>query len=213
MGTWMAHGIWEMEPPFWYKRGTDPLSIHQMPELLNFIQLAVPDEFRWSVIRLASLTMISLLTIFEMNFVEVWQSSHTHRFLTMQSGVPGSVLMNNSVFTMETQMKHLFFFLHITQHKICIGDIPHIIIRPENLFSSAWILIILGWIWSSTTNECSASFTSIQARPGCFFASLSFLCYSNSTIKVKLTMTLSRLMFFAQENLNLHLAVEDENKH
>jgi len=142
------------------------LSIHQVPKLLNFIQLVVPDEFRSNVIRLASLTMISLLTIFEMNFVEVWQSSHTRRFLTMQSGVSRSVLMNNLVFTMVTQMKHLFFFLHIMQHKISIGDIPNIIIRPENLFSSTWILIIRGWIWSSTTNECSASFTSIQARPG-----------------------------------------------
>jgi hypothetical protein len=31
--------------------------------------------------------MIALATIFEMNFVEEWQSSQTHKFFIVQSGV------------------------------------------------------------------------------------------------------------------------------
>jgi hypothetical protein len=38
--------------------------------------------------------MIVLPTIFEMNFVEVWQSSQTHRFFLIWRGVPGAVLMS-----------------------------------------------------------------------------------------------------------------------
>jgi hypothetical protein len=38
--------------------------------------------------------MITLPTIFEINLVEVWQSAHTRKFLEMQSGVPGGVLMS-----------------------------------------------------------------------------------------------------------------------
>jgi hypothetical protein len=38
--------------------------------------------------------MIALPTIFEMNFVEVWQSSQTRRFFIIQRGVPGAVLMS-----------------------------------------------------------------------------------------------------------------------
>ncbi len=42
----------------------------------------------------ASLTMIALATIFEMNFVEEWQSSQTHKFFIIQSGVWGAVFIS-----------------------------------------------------------------------------------------------------------------------
>ncbi len=35
-----------------------------------------------------------LSQLFEMNFVEVWQSSQTRRFFLIQRGVPGAVLMS-----------------------------------------------------------------------------------------------------------------------
>jgi hypothetical protein len=38
--------------------------------------------------------MMALPTIFEMSFMEVWQSLQTHRFFGIQRGVPGAVLMS-----------------------------------------------------------------------------------------------------------------------
>ncbi len=46
--------------------------------------------------QLASLGMISPSTIFEMNLMEVWQSSQTWRSFFFWSEVPGSVLMSPS---------------------------------------------------------------------------------------------------------------------
>jgi hypothetical protein len=49
------------------------------------MQEQTPSSKWWK--QLASLTMIALPTIFEMNFVEVWQSLQTCRFFIIQSGV------------------------------------------------------------------------------------------------------------------------------
>ncbi len=56
------------------------------------MQWQTPSSKWWK--RLASITMMALPTIFEMNFVDVWQSLQIRRFFLIQRGVPGGVLMS-----------------------------------------------------------------------------------------------------------------------
>jgi len=78
-----------------------------------------------------------------------WQSQHQHVI---------------ACFTLVvTQMKNLFF---MSQNKFnLLHTCPASCKSPDNLCSSAWISIIRGWSWLSTTNVCISLFTSIlQSR-------------------------------------------------
>jgi hypothetical protein len=88
----------------------------------------------------ASLTMIALPTISGMSFVDVWQSSQTciffhHLDWTTRSFVDESKC-NSQFLTTVPQMKHLFLFFHIMQHKVHCTYLALCMI-PDNLFSSA----------------------------------------------------------------------------
>ncbi len=85
---------------------------------------------------------------------------------------------NGQFLTMVTQMKCLFFYFHIMQNKYHRSHIPCIMHKPWQSWSSAWISIITGCSWSSTTNVCTSLFTSIQVPPGCLFMPLAILCRS-----------------------------------
>jgi hypothetical protein len=73
--------------------------------------------------------MIFLLTIFEMNFVEVWQSSHNCRFLTIWSGVPGSVLMSPNAMASFSLWWHKWITFSssstLCSNKFCRAHILH----------------------------------------------------------------------------------------
>ncbi len=144
------------------------------------MQEQTPSTKWWK--QLASLTMMALPTIFEMNFVEVWQSSQTHRFFLIRRGVRGDVLMSlNAIasFWLWLHKWNTFSSSSPSSRTNSVqGTYPAWCMRTDNLCSSAWISIIWGWSWSSTTNVCTSLFTSIQVQPGCFFASFSFLCCS-----------------------------------
>jgi hypothetical protein len=145
------------------------------------MQEQTPSSTCWKW--LASLTMMALPAIFEMNFVEVWQSSQTCRFFLSQRGEPGVVLMSpnaiasfslwwhkwNTFFSSSTSCR-TNFVQGIYQHRACMS--------LNNLCSSAWISIIWGWSWFSTTNICNSLITSIQVWPSCFFTPFSCLCCS-----------------------------------
>ncbi len=77
-----------------------------------------------------------------------------------------------------TMVTHLFLFFHIMQNKFWTRHIPASWMCPDNLSSSAWISIMWGWSWSSTTNVCTLLFTSIEVWPACCFTSSYFLCCS-----------------------------------
>ncbi len=85
---------------------------------------------------------------------------------------------NSQFQAIVTQMKCLFFFLHIMQNKFCTRHVPTSCMSPDNICNSAWISIIWGWSSSSTTNIRTSLFTSIQVRPSCFFTPFSFPCHS-----------------------------------
>ncbi len=82
--------------------------------------------------QLASLTMIALATIFEMNFMESWQSLQTQRFFTYSERSTRTCVdkpqCNSQFLAMVMQMKHLFFFFfffsHIMWNKFSIRHVP-----------------------------------------------------------------------------------------
>jgi len=67
--------------------------------------------------------------------------------------------------------------LHHVEQIWVFGTYPALFKCPDSLSSSAWISITWGCSWSSITNICTTSFTSIQVRPGYFFTLLSNLCH------------------------------------
>jgi hypothetical protein len=77
---------------------------------------------------------------------------------------------NSHFLTVVTQMKSSFSSSSTSRrtNHIVQGMYPASCMSPYNLSSSAWISIICGWSWSSTTNVCTSLFTSIQMRPGLF---------------------------------------------
>ncbi len=108
------------------------------------MQEQTPSSKRWT--QLASLTMIALPTIFEMNFVEVWQSSQTHRFFLNWRGIPAIVLMSpNAIASFSLWWpKWNNYSSSSTSCKIIFlqGTYPHI--NLDNLCSFKWISIIWG---------------------------------------------------------------------
>ncbi len=72
--------------------------------------------------------MIALPTTFELNFVEVWQSSQTHRFFIILSGVPGAVLMspNAKAVSHHSDTYETPFLLYT----FSIWRLPHIVHGP-----------------------------------------------------------------------------------
>ncbi len=141
----------------------------------------IPSSKWWKW--LTSLTMITLPSIFEMNFVEVWKSSQTLWSFIISSWVPGAVLMspNSTASFLLRWHKWNTFSSSSTSCSTnfsIYGTYSASYMSPDNLFSSAQISIIWGWSWSSTTNVCTSLVTSIHVQPHCFFSPLSFLCCS-----------------------------------
>jgi hypothetical protein len=61
--------------------------------------------------------MMALPTIFEMNFVEVWQSSQTCRFFLNRRGEPGVVLMSpNAIAKSHYGDTNEIHFFHLPHH-------------------------------------------------------------------------------------------------
>ncbi len=107
--------------------------------------------------------MIALPTSFEMNFVEVWQSSQTHRFFLIWRG---AVLMTPNAIASFSLWWHKWntFSSSSTSYRSTFiqGMYPASCNRPDNCCSSAWISITWGWSCSST-NAYTSLFTSMQA--------------------------------------------------
>ncbi len=144
------------------------------------MQEQTPSSKWWK--QLAPLIMIALPTTFEMNFVDVWQSSQTHRFFLIQRGVPGALSTNPNAIASFSLWWHKWnaFSSSSTSCRTNFVQGTYLAswMSPDNLYSSAWILVICGWSQSSTTNVCTSLFTSIQVRPRCFLKPFSFLCCS-----------------------------------
>ncbi len=133
---------------------------------------------------LASLTMIALRTIFEMNFVEVWQSSQTCQFFLIQRSTRICVeepKCNGQFLAIVTQMEQLLLFFHNMQNESCTRHVPCIRYEPWQFlqfcikFNHLGVILIL-YIWTSL-------FNSIQVQPGCFFKPFSFPCHSMFSLR------------------------------
>jgi hypothetical protein len=94
-------------------------------------------------------------TIFEMNCVEVWQSSQTCRLFIIRRGVLGAMLMSPNAIAnfLLWWYKWNTFFSSSTSYKTKLVQGTNLTsyMNLANLCSFAWILIIWGW---STIDIC-----------------------------------------------------------